>query len=316
MRIAIDAMGGDFAPEAVVEGTILAQAEYPPEVEFLLIGKPEAIQPILNKYSSTPNLQIIPATEVIEMGEHPTKALSQKPNSSIAKGFGLLQQGKADAFCSAGNTGAMTVGSLFSVKAIEGIMRPSILSLVPTINNAYGVILDVGANADCKPELLDQFAEIGSIFAENLLHITNPKVGLINLGEEEQKGSLLTQAAYQQLKQNKSLNFVGNIEGRDIFTGKADVLVCDGFTGNVVLKMAESFYDMLHAKGINHPFLDKMNYEAIGGSPILGINGNVVIGHGISSPLAIKNMIMLTVRMAESNMHLKIKEAFSRQIAQ
>ncbi len=316
MRIAVDAMGGDFAPQAVIAGSILAHDELPPNTELLLIGKPEVIQSLLeeHKFSGT-HLKVIPATEVIEMGEHPTKALSQKQNSSIAVGFGLLQSQKVDAFCSAGNTGAMTVGSVFSVKTIDPITRPSICSLVPTIHNTYSVMLDVGANADCKPEMLDQFAEIGSVFAEHLLGISNPKVGLINLGEEEQKGTLLTQAVYQLLKQNKSLNFIGNIEGRDIFTGKADVLVCDGFTGNVILKMAESMYDLLHEKGISHPFLDKMNYEAIGGSPILGVNGNVVIGHGVSSPLAIKNMIMLAVKMAESQMYIKIKEALSLKMA-
>ena len=317
MRIAVDAMGGDFAPKAVVAGTILAHDELPPDTELLLIGMPDMIQELLEAHRfSGKNLKIVPASEVIEMGDHPTKALSQKQNSSIAIGFGMLQSQKIDAFCSAGNTGAMTVGSVFSVKTIEPIGRPCICSFVPTIHNTQGVILDVGANADCKPEMLDQFAEIGTVFAENLLGIHNPKVGLINLGEEEQKGNQLTQATYQLLKQNKSLNFIGNIEGRDIFTGKADVLVCDGFTGNVILKMAESMYDLLHAKGISDAFLDEMNYEAIGGSPILGINGNVVIGHGVSSPLAIKNMIMLAVRMAHSQMYLKIKEALSLKMAQ
>ena len=310
MKIAIDAMGGDFAPDAVVEGAILAYKELPANCTLLLIGKPEVIQSLLDAHQfNAENLQIVSAAEVIEMGEHPTKALAQKPNSSISVGFGLLQTKKADAFCSAGNTGAMTVGAMFSIKAMEQILRPAICSLVPTIDGQYGVILDVGANADCKPELLDQFAEIGSVFSEHLLGIRQPKVGLINLGEEEQKGTLVTQAAHQLLKQNKSINFIGNIEGRDIFTGKADVLVCDGFTGNVILKMAESIYDILKIKNIHDDFFDKMNYEAIGGSPILGVNGNVIIGHGVSSPLAIKNMIMLAIKMAQSNIHLKIKEA-------
>jgi len=316
MNIAIDAMGGDFAPDAVVEGAILAYQELPPNSSLLLIGKPEVIQPLLDKHQfNGGNFQIIPASEVIEMGEHPTKALAQKPNSSIAIGFSLLQTKRADAFCSAGNTGAMTVGAMFSIKAIEQILRPAICSLVPTVDGHYGIILDVGANADCKPELLDQFAEIGSVFAENLLNIDKPKVGLINLGEEEQKGTLVVQAAHQLLKQNKKINFIGNIEGRDIFTGKADVLVCDGFTGNVILKMAESIYDILKNKNIHDSFFDKMNYEAIGGSPILGVNGNVVIGHGVSSPLAIKNMIMLAIKMAQSNIHLKIKEALNEKFS-
>ena len=314
MKIAIDAMGGDFAPGAVVEGAILAYNELPPNSSLLLIGQPEVIQPLLDKHQfKGDNLQIVSATEVIEMGEHPTKALAQKPNSSISVGFNLLLEKKADAFCSAGNTGAMTVGAMFSIKAIEQILRPAICSLVPTVDGNYGIILDVGVNADCKPELLEQFAEIGSVFAKNLLNIEQPKVGLINLGEEEQKGNLVTQAAHQLLKQNKTITFIGNIEGRDIFTGKADVLVCDGFTGNVILKMAESIYDILKNKNIHDSFFDKMNYEAIGGSPILGVNGNVVIGHGVSSPLAIKNMIMLAIKMAQSNIHFKIKEALTEK---
>jgi phosphate acyltransferase len=313
MKIAVDAMGGDFAPEAVVKGAILAHAELPPNASLLLIGLAEKIQAILDAEHFSGQITIIPASEVIEMAEHPTKALAQKPNSSIAVGFGLLQARKVDAFCSAGNTGAMTVGSLFSVKAIDTILRPAICSLVPTLYNTFGVILDVGANADCKPELLDQFAEIGSVFAENLLGIPQPKVGLINLGEEEKKGNLLTQAAYQVLKQNKRIHFVGNIEGRDIFTAKADVLVCDGFTGNVILKMAESFYDIAARENIKGSFMDKLNYENFGGSPVLGINGNVVIGHGVSTPQAIKNMILLALKMAETSVYQKIKEALSEK---
>jgi glycerol-3-phosphate acyltransferase PlsX len=316
MKIAVDAMGGDFAPRSVVEGAILAHDELPEHATLYLIGQPEAIQPLLEDADFTgKNLTVIPASEVIEMGEHPTKALAQKPRSSISVGFEMLKNREIDAFCSAGNTGAMTVGALFSVKAIDNIMRPAICSLVPTLEGHYGVILDVGANADCKPEVLDQFAEIGAVFAETLLGIPNPRIGLINLGEEEQKGNLLTQAAYQLLKQNKSIHFIGNIEGRDIFIGKADVLICDGFTGNVILKMAEAFYDIAVREHLGKSFLDKLNYETFGGSPVLGINGNVVIGHGVSTPLAIKNMVMLAVRMAETQVYQKIKEALSKKFS-
>ena len=242
------------------------------------------------------------------MGEHPTKAFSTKPNSSITIGYGLLKSGRVQAFCGAGNTGAMHVGAMFTIKAIEGIIRPGIAGFVPKEAGGFGVIMDVGANADCKPDVLYQFGHIGSLYSKHVFGIKDPKVGLMNLGEEEQKGTLLTQAAHQLFKISSKLNFVGNIEGRDLFNEKADVIVCDGFTGNVILKMAESFFDMIQARKIDDPYFNRFNYEEIGGSPILGINGNVVIGHGVSSALAIKNMILLSVKMAESNIHLKIKE--------
>jgi len=312
MRIALDAMGGDFAPEAVVKGAILAVQQLNPEDKILLIGQEDIIQALLqeNGYTGTA-ISIVHASQVIEMGEHPTKALSQKTDSSIAVGYGLLKMQKADAFCSAGNTGAMLVGAMFSVKAIEGILRPSIASFVPKLNGGYGIILDVGANADCKPEVLEQFGELGSIYAKYVLDIDNPKVGLMNLGEEEGKGTVVTQAAYPRLKANTSIHFIGNIEGRDLFNDKADVIVCDGYTGNIILKLAESFYDILSEKGIKDPFFDKFNYEAVGGSPILGINGNAVIGHGVSSPNAICNMVLQAQKMVSSN----ISERFKKIIA-
>jgi glycerol-3-phosphate acyltransferase PlsX len=203
----------------------------------------------------------------------------------------------------------MHVGAMFSIKSIEGVMRPAIAGFAPQIDGSQAVILDVGANADCKPDVLQQFAEIGSVYAKYVLGIKNPKVGLMNLGEEEQKGSLATQAAYQLLKINSKVNFIGNMEGRDLFTNKADVIVCDGFTGNVILKLAESIYDLLKQRNMSDPFFDQLNYEAVGGSPILGVNGNVIIGHGVSSPLAIQNMILLANKMVESNIYVRIKEA-------
>jgi glycerol-3-phosphate acyltransferase PlsX len=310
MKIAIDAMGGDFAPEAIVEGTLLAGEALPADVQLVLIGQENVIQPLLHVPAfSTSVIEVVHAPDVIAMAEHPTKALTQKPRSSISVGFHLLKEGKVDAFCGAGNTGAMMVGSMFSIKPLEGILRPTIASFYPKETGGHGVILDVGANADCKPEVLEQFAELGTVYAKHVIGIANPRVGLINIGEEEQKGNMIAQQAHQLLKENKKINFVGNIEGRDMFTDKADVLVCDGFTGNIILKMAESFYDIFHRRGIHDPFLSEFNYEAIGGSPILGVNGNVVIGHGISSPLAIHNMISLAAKMVESRVLSKIKQA-------
>jgi phosphate acyltransferase len=310
MRIALDAMGGDFAPKATVEGALIVAKELPPDVEIWLIGQEEAIKTALSAHGETPvNIKIVHAEEVIEMGEHPTKALQQKQKSSIAIGYYLLKEGKIDAFCGAGNTGAMHVGAIFSVKPIEGILRPSLISHVPKVDGTVGVILDVGANTDCKPEMLHQFGQLGSIYCQNILDIENPRIALMNLGEEEGKGDLHTQAAYQLLKANTSLNFIGNVEGRDIFTNKADVIVCDGFIGNVVLKMAESVYDIAAGRNINDGFFNQLNYEAIGGSPILGVNGNAVIGHGISSSQAIRNMILIARKMAQSNLNTKIKSA-------
>jgi len=245
------------------------------------------------------------------MAEHATKAFTTKPNSSIALGFTHLKSGDISAFCGAGNTGAMHVGSMFTIKTIEGIIRPGIVGFAPKEKGGFGVLMDIGANAECKPDVLLQLGEIGSLYAQHVFNIEKPKVGLINLGEEETKGTLNTQAAFQLFKLSKRISFIGNIEGRDLFNDKADVMICDGFTGNVILKLVESFYGIIKRRGFEDDFLNHFNYEAIGGSPILGINGNVVIGHGVSNEIAIKNMVLLAYRMAESNIYLKIKEAFS-----
>ncbi|WP_205503320.1 phosphate acyltransferase PlsX [Rufibacter psychrotolerans] len=312
MKIALDAMGGDFAPDAVVEGALLAAEKMTDEVEIFLIGDEDTIHSLLQKHGYTGSrVKVVHASQVIGMGEHPTKALTQKPDSSIAVGYGMLASKKVDAFCSAGNTGAMLVGAVFSVKQVEGILRPALASFIPKLSGGHGVLLDVGAIADCKPEILEQFGEIGSICAENILDIKKPRVGLMNLGEEEGKGTMVTQPAHKLLKENKSIHFIGNIEGRDLFNDKADVIVCDGFTGNVILKLAESIYDILREKNITDPFFDRFNYEAVGGSPVLGVNGNAVIGHGVSNPTAICNMLHLAHKMAETHIADKLKKYFS-----
>ncbi|TRX61777.1 phosphate acyltransferase PlsX [Fulvivirga sp. M361] len=311
MKIALDAMGGDYAPDSTVDGAVLACKELPADTSIVLIGDKGVIEHKLEGYDiNSSQIEIVHADDVINMGEHPTKAFSTKPKASIPIGYGMLKSGEVASFSSAGNTGAMHVGAMFTIKSIEGIIRPGIVGFVPKESGDFGLIMDVGANADCKPDVLYQFGQIGSLYAKHVFNIESPKVGLVNLGEEEQKGTLLTQAAYQLFKINSNLNFIGNIEGRDLFNDKADVIVCDGFTGNVILKMAESFYDMIQDRKIKDPYFDRFNYEEIGGSPILGINGNVVIGHGVSSAKAIKNMVLLSHRMAKSNIHLKIKDKF------
>jgi glycerol-3-phosphate acyltransferase PlsX len=311
MIIAIDAMGGDFAPKSVVEGAIQALKLLPESDYLVLIGNKIILSELLGDFAFHFQLKIVDTQEVIEMGEHPTKALSQKPNSSIAIGFKMLKNHEIDVFCSAGNTGAMMVGSMFSVKVIEGIQRPAIVGFAPKVNGGKVVILDIGANADCKPEMLEQFAELGSIYATATQNIEKPRVALMNIGEEEQKGTLVIQAAHQLLKDNKSVNFVGNVEGKDLFLDKADVIVCDGFTGNVILKLGESMYEILAKQGITNEFLNQANYEETGGSPIIGINENVIIGHGASTPKAIKNMILLAQKLVQSNVTNSIKAAYA-----
>ncbi|MBO0936262.1 phosphate acyltransferase PlsX [Fibrella sp. HMF5335] len=314
MKIAVDAMGGDFAPEAIVEGIArTVKAGLPDGVTLVLIGQESVINTLLTQFGVTSGgeVEVIHADEVIDMGEHPTRALSQKPNSSIAVGFAQLKAGQIDAFCSAGNTGAMHVGALFSIKAIPGVIRPGIAGFVPQLNGGTAVMLDIGANADCKPEVLAQFGELGSIYARQTLGIESPRVALLNIGEEEQKGSVVAQAAHQLLKENKRLNFVGNIEGKDLFMNRADVIVADGFTGNTLFKLGESFYEVTKQLGLHHPFIDRTNYESIGGSPIVGVNGNVIIAHGISSPTAIQNMISLAIRQVRASVPAHIEQALT-----
>lgn len=315
MRIGIDVMGGDFAPEQAVLGAIEARNQLPDSVELVLIGNKNLILPLLKKENADESLfKIVHCTEVIGMAEHPTKAIQQKPDSSISKGFQLLKEGSIDSFASAGNTGAMLVGSMFSVKAIPGILRPAIASLLPKENGGWGLILDVGVNADCKPEMLQQFGVLGSIYAQSILNIPLPRVALLSIGEEEEKGNLLVKEAHQLLKNTTDINFIGNVEGRDLFNDEADVIVCDGFTGNVVLKQAESFYSMIKKRSIKDAYFDRFNYEDYGGTPILGVNSTVIIAHGISKAKAIKNMILLSANVVEAKLSEKISAAFGKEI--
>ena len=310
MKIGLDIMGGDFAPKAAVLGAIAAQKTLSADQTIVLFGDKTQALPFLAEEGVSPDIfEFVHTTEMIGMGEHGTKSVLQKPNSSISLGFQYLKDGKIDSFASAGNTGAMLVGAIFSVKPVPGVIRPAVATNVPKLRSGFGIMLDVGANADCKPEVLAQFGILGSLYAEHVYHIQNPKVGLMNLGEEEEKGNVLTQSTFPLLK-DTDINFIGNIEGRDLFNDKADVIVCDGFTGNVMLKLAETFYFPPLKKGFKNEFFDRFNYETYGGSPILGFNAPVLIGHGISSPEAIKNMILLSRTMIETQFIDKIKEAF------
>jgi glycerol-3-phosphate acyltransferase PlsX len=309
MKIGIDIMGGDFAPEKTIQGAILSIKDLSSETELFFFGKEEQILTSLKDLDfHHPSIKIINCTDVIEMGDHPTKAFKKKSNSSIRKGFEYLSQGKIDGFASAGNTGAMFVGGYYSVKAISGVIRPCISVMMPKKDGGWTVLLDVGANADCKPDVLYQFGILGSLFSKNICNVENPRVSLLNVGEEKSKGNMLAQSAYSLMEESTDFNFIGNIESRDIFSSKTDVIICDGFTGNIVLKQAEAFYNIIKNKNINDEFFNRLNYENYGGTPILGLNKNVVIGHGISNEVAIKNMILLTEDLAKSNL---IKEIYN-----
>jgi glycerol-3-phosphate acyltransferase PlsX len=307
MNIGLDMMGGDFAPLEAIKGIKLYR-ELGSNAELTLFGDSQQINDLLQEHQlDFAGIHVVHTSQVVDMDEHPTKALREKQDSSIAVGFGYLAKGMTDAFISAGNTGAMMVGSLFSIKAIEGIQRPTIGAYMPRENGKLGWLLDVGINADCKPENLVQFALLGSIFAEQILNIPNPKVGLINIGEEEGKGNLLAQAAYPLLKELKSINFIGNIEGRDVFLDKADVMVCEGFTGNIILKLGESIHGLVQRRNIKDEFFDMFEFEQYGGVPVLGVNKPVIIGHGISHAKAFKNMIGIAQTMIEKDLIGKIK---------
>ncbi len=312
IRIGLDMMGGDFAPHEAVKGAETYFQNSNADVHLVMIGKESLIREHIREHSIPENnYSIVDAPEVIEMNEHPTKALKEKQRSSIAIGFHLLATGKTDAFISAGNTGAMMVGALFSIKAIEGVLRPTIGAYLPREDGSLGLLVDVGLNSDCKPENLTQFAILGTLFAKHILGIPSPRTGLINLGEEEGKGNLLAQAAYPLLKENSNLNFIGNIEGRDILMDKADVCVCDGFTGNVVLKLAESIYDIVKRRNISDEHFNRFNFESYGGVPVLGVAKPVIIGHGISHATAFSNMINIARQMKEKDLTGKIQEAFN-----
>lgn len=310
MNIGIDMMGGDFAPLEAVRGIKDYFATTPAPAPLCLFGNQPELETLLSEHGlAGASLEIVDAPQVIDMHEHPTRALKEKPHSSISRGFEWLASGRTDAFLSAGNTGAMLVGALFSIKALEGVLRPAISTIVPQAEGGTALLLDVGLNADAKPEQLNQFAIMGSVYASLVLGIDRPRVALINVGEEEGKGNMLVQAAYPLLKSNSHIHFVGNVEGRDLLTGdKADVMICEGFTGNIILKMAESIYEISRQKNITDPYFQRFDFETYGGTPVLGVAKPVIIGHGISHAKAFMNMIKLAQIMVEKKVMEKMKE--------
>ncbi len=310
MKIGLDVMGGDYAPDAVIEGAVDSLQHFSEGETLVLIGDEQSILDKLSEMQVEPSLfEIVHTTQIIEMGDHPAKSFSQKKNSSIAVGYGMLKNGFLNGFCSAGNTGAMLVGASYTVNVIPGVLRPALATLLPSVDNRYSVILDVGLNPDCKPEVLLQYGILGSIYAKYVLGKDNPTVGLINIGEEETKGTPAIKTAYELMRDHPTLNFVGNVEGNTLFRETmTDVIVCDGFVGNVILKQGEAFHHIYKSRNLKDSFFDRLDYENIGGTPIIGINANVVIGHGVSRRKAIMNMILQTRDSVHANLAQKIKE--------
>ena len=306
-------MGGDFAPEAAVQGAVLALEAIGPDSRIVLFGDEAKIKAVLEAEGcSAERFDIVATTEVIEMGDHPAKTFQAKADSSITVGFGYLAKGAIDGFASAGSTGAMMVGSMYAVKPIEGVIRPTISSIVPTIAGRPALLLDVGLNVDCKPEVLYQYAVIGNLYAQGVLGKKEPRIALLNIGEEKEKGNLQTKAAYELMDGSADFRFVGNIEAKHIFSGRiADVVVCDGFVGNTIIKQVEGVYNMALEQGLRNTYFNQLNYETVGGTPVLGINAPVLIGHGCSSAEAIKNMVLQTEKTIHAQLDTKLRERFS-----
>jgi glycerol-3-phosphate acyltransferase PlsX len=307
-------MGGDYAPEVVVKGAVEALPLLDATSKVVLFGDKEAIERCLEAEGyEGDRIEIVATSEVITMHDHPAKAFQSKPDSSIRKGFEYLKAGKIDGIASAGSTGAMMAGAMFTVGVTEGVIRPAISAAIANVRGGYTLLLDVGLNVDCKPEVLHQYAIMGSIYAKDLWGLESPKVGLLNIGEEESKGNAAAKAAYQMLKEESAINFVGNIEGKDFYLGKADVVVCDGFMGNVLLKLSESLRYIAKARKIEDQFLDNLNYEIKGGTPALGVNDVVIVGHGSSTVLALKNMVLQTELSIKAGYAEDIRRAFAER---
>lgn len=313
MRIGLDVSGGDFAPKSTLHGALLVQKELPKSDRIVLIGDKEGILTFFSEENVNPDLfDIVDAPDQIEMDESPTKALLAKPNSSIAVGFRMLKHKEIHSFASAGSSGAMMVGAIYSVNTIQGVIRPSTPAQIPKENGGSSVLIDVGTNPDSKPDVMYQFGLLGSLFSEHVLRVKNPRVGLLNIGSEEKKGNLITQSAFQLMKDSKDYNFIGNVEGRDLFRDRVDVIVCDGFVGNIVLKQAEALYRVMVKRGIKDTYLDRFNYENYGGSPVLGVNANVIVGHGISNGKAIRQMLLLSKEIHDAKLPQKIRQSFEK----
>lgn len=293
-RIGIDIRGGDHAPLVVWDGLSMALSELKSDTELHLYGLAE------DAPNAPSNTRFHICAEAIEMGEHPVKAFQQKQDSSLIRGIADLAKGQTDAFASAGHSGALMVASMQILGLQEGISRPAVVSLFPRLDGGQTVVLDVGINVDLKAEQFLEFASLGASYAKAVLGIEKPKIALLNTGAEESKGNILYKRAHELLKENCS-GFSGNLEARDFFQSKVDVLLCDGFTGNIILKQTESFYALSKELGLNHDFLNRLDYENYGASPVMGVRAKVLLAHGASGPKAIKNMILGAESIALAN---------------
>ena len=311
IRIGIDAMGGDFAPNNIILGAIEAHSYIGADTKIFLIGDEKKITEVCQHYGiDSGNFVIVHAPETIEMGEHPVRAFLKKKQSSLVVGFNLLASGKIDVLASAGNTGAMLAGSVQVLNNIQGIIRPCIPAQIPLADGRNMLLLDVGFNSDTRPDVLYQFAIMGSIYAKTMMGIEDPKVALLNIGAEPEKGNVIIQEAYKIMSDSTDFNFVGNMEANQMFNGSiADVLVTDGFVGNICLKQAEGMYELVAKLGVKHPFFNRFNYENYGGTPVLGVTAPVIIGHGVSTPLAVKNMILQGELMVKQRLIENFNEA-------
>lgn len=327
MKIALDAAGGDHFPQNPVVGAIQAASERP-DLHIILVGPSDIVETEIKKHDyDGSNISVVHAPEVIGMNEPPAQAVKTKTSSSVVVGLGMHAKGHCDAFISAGNTGALMAASAFILGRLPGVLRPTIASNFPTINGVK-LMVDVGANIEVKPEMLLQFGIMGSVFAQRMLGVEKPRIGLINVGEEEEKGTEVLRKAHELLKQNPF--FIGNVEGRDILTGKADIYICDGFVGNILLKFGESVPEALNhivkqvivkrgldkvqielITGVLREAFAPFDYQLVGGVPFLGVNGVSLVGHGGSTPMAIKNMILMAEKMVSEKVNNTITDSLN-----
>jgi glycerol-3-phosphate acyltransferase PlsX len=313
MRIGIDIMGGDYSPQSPIEGSILARDLLPPEVQIIFIGNRTEIENHARKNDlDISSFEMIHSEHQIAMGDHPLKSFSRYPDASIFLGQKLLKEQKIDGFCSAGNTGAFLVGAMQIITPVPGIIRPAISAMIPTIEGPDAVILDVGLNPDARPDVLYQYGILGSLFARFINKIDKPRVSLLNIGEEEDKGNLVSRSTYQLMSDSQDFSFVGNMEANKLFLNNVtDVLVCDGFVGNIVLKEAEAFYKLISSRKVCNGYFEMFNFENFGGTAVLGVQAPLIIGHGISNDIAIKNMLIETKKVIESDLVENIKESLN-----
>ena len=307
-------MGGDHAPGSSIRGALLAREQLSGRAEVILVGDREIfLQYSEDNQLDISTLEIIHTPDSVGMDDHPISVFREKPEASLFLGQKLLREGSLDGFCSAGNTGAMMVGALQILHSIPGIIRPAIAAPIPQVNGDPMIMLDVGLNPDARPDVLYQYGFIGTIYSGIIHGIEQPGVALLNVGREENKGNMITRSAYQLMKETSSYHFIGNFEANELFVSdRAHVLVTDGFVGNMLLKQAEAFYKVTRARRLDHDYFEMFNFENFGGTPVLGVNAPLLIGHGVSNDKAIKNMLLHTAEVVGANLVTRLKEEMNQ----